>query len=175
MPSSAQRRSPSAPGPRARAAPARPRTRRPIGRGFATPAVAPLRPVQAPFAAVFGVLTAVVDGYLGTVLVTDPELGWGWYLLPFAVLALLALAGAALVWAGRARGAAVLAVAGLLTALGLVALLVLFLVLGGGTAAWWVLFLLVAPVGALALALRAPVRRWTRPGPRTVPGTRRGG
>ena len=154
MPSTTQRRSP-------RATPAPARARRPIGRGFPAPAQPP-RPVQAPFAAVFGVLTAVVDGYLGWVLVSDPDVGVGWYLGPFAVLAALALAGAALVQAGLARGAAVLATAAALTLLGLAVLLVLFVAVGQAGGTWWVLALLVAPLGALWLAGQRPVRAWTR-------------
>jgi len=158
MPSTTQRRSP-------RAAPAPSRSRRPLGRAPIAPV--PARPLQAPFAAVFGLLTAVVDGYLGWVLLTDPDRGWGWYLLPFAVLALAALAGAVLVALGRAPGAAVLTAAAALTTAGLLALLVLFLAVGAA-GAWWVLSLLVAPVGALALARQRPVRDWTRRGRRAA-------
>jgi hypothetical protein len=39
---------------------------------------------------------------------------------------------------------------------------VLFAVLGGGAALWGALALLIAPVGCLVLALRRPVREWTR-------------
>lgn len=152
MPSSTQRRAP-------RAAP--PPVRRPLGRGFSTPAV-PTRPVQVPFAALFGVLTAVVDAYLGWVLVSDPEIEVGWYLAPFAGLAALALLGAVLVLTGRGRGAAVLAGAAALTLLGLVVLLVLFVAVGQAGGTWWVFALLVAPLGALALAAQRPVRAWTR-------------
>ena len=159
MPSTTQRRSP-------RAAPAPPRTRRPLGRGPVAPVAA--RPLQAPFAAVFGLLTAVVDGYLGWVLVSDPELDRGWYLLPFAALGALALLGAVLVWAGRGRGAAVLGLAGALTGIGLVVLLVLFLAVGSAAQAWWVLAQLVAPIGAVALAGQQPVRVWTRRGRRAA-------
>ena len=148
-------------------APQQPRPRRPIGRGFATAPAAPVRPVQAPFAAVFGVLVAVEDAYLGW-LAWDADPGWGWYLLPFAVLVVAALAGAVLVLRGRGlgrrvSGSAVLAWASALPLLGLLALAVVFLALGGGEAAWWAVLLVVGPLGALVLALQRPVRDWTRP------------
>jgi hypothetical protein len=158
MPSTTQRRSPHA-------LPAPARARRPLGRGFAAP-TPPTRPLQAPFAAVFGVLTAVVDGYLGWVLLSAPDLSWGWYLVPFAVLGLLALLGSALVLAGRPGGSAVLATAGGLAGLGLVGLLLLFVAVGQAAGTWWVLALLVAPLGAFALAVQRPVREWTRHGRR---------
>jgi hypothetical protein len=62
----------------------------------------------------------------------------------------------------------VLAVAAVLPLLGLLALTVLFGYLGGGSAFWSALLLLIGPVGCLALTLQRPVRRW--PGP--APGTR---
>jgi hypothetical protein len=157
MPSSTSRRPGSA----------TPRPRRPIGRGFAVAPAAPVRPVAAPFAAVFGLLVAAEDGYLGWLLWnTDP--GWGWYLLLPAVLAVGAVAGAGLVLRGRplgrrVSGSAVLAVFCVLPLLGLLGLSVLFAALGGGSAAWWVLLLLVGPIGGLALGLQRPVRNWTRP------------
>ncbi|MEU2349364.1 hypothetical protein [Modestobacter sp. NPDC049651] len=157
MPTSTQRRS-----PRAVPAPAR----RPARRGPVP--TTPARPLPVPFAAVFGVLTAVVDGYLGWVLVSDPDVPAGWWLVPFALLAALALLGAALTLAGRARGAAVLATAGALTLVGLVVLLVLFLAVGQAGGTWWVLALLVAPLGALVLAAQRPVRAWTHRRGRTA-------
>ena len=145
-------------------APARPR--RPLGRGFAVAPV-PVRPVAAPFAAVFGLLVAAEDGYLGWLL-WDAEPGWGWYLLAPAVLAVGALAGAFLVFRGRGlgrwtSGSAVLALFCLLPLLGLLALAAVLTLLGGGQAVWWSLLLLVGPVGGLSLALQRPVRQWTRP------------
>ena len=143
------------------------RPRRPLGRGFAVAPAAPVRPVAAPFAAVFGVLVAAEDAYLGWLL-WDAEPGWGWYLLLPAVLAAGALAGALLVFRGRsvgrwAAGWAVLALFCLLPLLGLLGLALLFGALGGGSAVWWALLLLVGPVGGLSLALQPPVREWTRP------------
>ena len=125
---------------------------------------APVRPVQAPFAAVFGVLVAAEDAYLGWLL-WDADPGWGWYLLLPAVLAVGALTGAGLVLVGaglgRVSGSAVLAAACLLPLVGLLGLAVFFALLGGGQAAWWALLLLAGPVGGLVLALRRPVREWT--------------
>ena len=146
---------------------ASPRPRRPIGRGFAVAPAAPVRPVAAPFAAVFGVLVAAEDAYLGWLL-WDAEPGWGWYLLLPAVLVAGALAGAFLVLRGRsvgrwAGGWAVLALFCLLPMLGLLGLALLFGALGGGSAVAWALLLLVGPVGGLSLALQRPVRDWTRP------------
>jgi len=157
MPSTSSRR----PGP---PAPQR-RPRRPIGRGFTVAPAAPVRPVQAPFAAVFGVLVAVEDAYLGWLL-WDADPGWGWYLLLPAVLAVGALAGAALVLRGAAlgrwaSGSAVLAVSCVLPLVGMLGLAVFFALLGGGQAVWWALLLLVGPIGGLVLALRRPVREWT--------------
>ena len=128
---------------------------------------APGRPLAAPFAAVFGLLVAVEDGYLGWLL-WDADPGWGRYLLAPAVLAVGALAGAVLVHRGRSlgrlSGSAVLAVFSVLPLLGLLGLVVLFAFLGGGQAVWWSLLLVVGPVGSLSLALQRPVRSWTRPG-----------
>jgi hypothetical protein len=141
------------------------RPRRPIGRGFAA-APTPVRPVTAPFAAVFGVLVAVEDAYLGWLL-WNADPGWGWYLLLPVVLVVGALTGAVLVLRGAplgrwAGGSAVLAVACLLPLLGLLGLTVFLALLGGGQAVWWSLVLLVGPIGGLALGLQRPVREWTR-------------
>jgi hypothetical protein len=161
MPSTSTRRSPR------RAVPAAPATRhRPLGRGFPAPSTAPVRPVAAPFAAVFGLLVAVEDGYLGWLL-WDADPGWGWYLLLPAVLLVGALGGAALVLRGRplgrwASGSAVLAVFCLLPLIGLIGLAGFFALLGGGQAVWWALLLLVGPLGGLVLGLQRPVRQWTR-------------
>ena len=156
MPSTASRR----PGP---AAPQH-RARRPIGRGFAV-ATTPVRPVQAPFAAVFGALVAAEDAYLGWLL-WDADPGWGWYLLLPAVLVVGALAGAVLVLRGRrlgrwVSGSAVLAWACALPLVGLLFLALFFAALGGGEATWWAALLVVGPLGGLVLALQAPVREWT--------------
>jgi hypothetical protein len=169
MPSSSTRRSGSA----------TTRPRRPIGRGFPPPPTAPVRPVSAPFAAVFGVLVAAEDAYLGWLL-WDAEPGWGWYLLLPALLAAGALTGAFLVLRGRApgrwiSGSAVLAVCCLLPMLGLLGLVAFFALLGGGQAAWWAVLLAVGPLGGLVLALQRPVRDWTRPASRRRPGRRTAG
>jgi hypothetical protein len=157
MPSTSVRRA----GPRTAA------RRPPLGRGFTGAPPAPARPVAAPFAAVFGLLVAAEDAYLGWLL-WDDDPGWGRYLILPAVLAVGALAGAVLVLRGRALGrlaggSAVLAVFCLLPLLGLVGLAVLFALLGGGTAVWWALLLLVGPLGGLSLGLQRQVREWTRP------------
>ncbi|MGY5882140.1 hypothetical protein [Modestobacter lacusdianchii] len=151
------------------------RPRRPIGRGFATAPPAPVRPVQAPFAAVFGLLVAAEDAYLGWLL-WDADPGWGWYLALPSVLTAAALTGAVLVHRGRAlgrrvSGSAVLAVACVLPLVGLLGLALFFAALGGGQAAWWALLLLVGPVGGLVLALQRPVRQWSAARP-TRPGVR---
>src|SRR3954451_12268558 len=139
MPTSPTRRS-----PRAAALPTRPR---PLGRGSAAVAGTPLRPVAAPFAAVFGLLVAAEDGYLGWLL-WDADPGWGWYLVLPVLLAAGALTGAVLVLRGRAfgpflSGSALLAVFCLLPLLGLLGLAAFFALLGGGEAVWWALLLLI--------------------------------
>jgi hypothetical protein len=147
------------------------RPRRPLGRGFGVAPTAPVRPVAAPFAAVFGLLVAVEDGYLGWLL-WDADPGFGWYLALPAVLLAGAVAGAVLVLRGRGvarwlSGSAVLAVFCLLPLLGLIGLAGFFALLGGGQAVWWALLLLVGPLGGLVLSLQRPVRAWTR-GPRAA-------
>ena len=158
MPTPPTRRS-----PRAAAPPTRPR---PLGRGSTAVASTLLRPVAAPFAAVFGLLVAAEDGYLGWLL-WDADPGWGWHLLIPLLLAAGALTGAVLVlrgrWLGRLSGSAVLALFCLLPLVGLLGLVAFFALLGGGEAVWWALLLLVGPIGGLALALQRPVRQWTRP------------
>jgi hypothetical protein len=143
------------------------RPRRPLGRGFTVAPPQPVRPLQAPFAALFGVLVAVVDGYFGWLL-WDADRTWSWYLIGPLVLIAGALAGAVLVLRGRGlgpvSGSAVLAWSCVLPLLGLLALTVFFAALADAEAAWLSVVLLVAPLGALVLALRAPVREWTRRG-----------
>jgi hypothetical protein len=142
------------------------RPRRPLGRGFTVAPTAPVRPVSAPFAAVFGLLVAVEDGYLGWLL-WDADPGLGWYLALPAVLVAGALAGAVLVLRGRGlgrwlSGSVLLAVFCLLPLLGLLGLAGFFALLGGGQAVWWALLLLIGPLGGLVLSLQRPVRAWTR-------------
>lgn len=121
-----------------------------------------------PFVAVFGVLVAAVDGYLAWLL------DFGWYLAVPIVLALAAVAGVVLVWQGRRRAWVLLAVAAAVQLLGLLALAFLFGLLGGGSALWAALLMLVAPVGCLALVLRRPVRWWCGArAPTRSPGGRR--
>jgi hypothetical protein len=141
---------------------ARRRSPRPVPQG---PVVAPPpgeRPLAATLAAVFGLLVAAVDGYL-TWLLWTPEVGWDAYLLVPVLLAVLAVGGAAAVFLGLGRAWLVLAVAAVLPLVGMLAVLVLFAALGGGSAMWGALALLIAPVGCLVLALRREVRNWTRP------------
>ena len=156
MPSTSTRR----PG----AAAPRPRPRHPLGRGATSATPVPVRPVQAPFAAVFGGLTAVVDGYLGWLL-WDVDRSVRWYVLAPALLAAAALLGAVLVLRGhglgRVSGSAVLAWSCVLPLLGLLALAVVVAALGDGEAAWLALVLGIAPLGGLVLALQRPVREWT--------------
>ncbi|MGY1638089.1 hypothetical protein ACI78V_15695 [Geodermatophilus sp. SYSU D00742] len=128
-----------------------------------TAGAAPLeRPLLAPFAAVFGVLVAAEDLFLGYLL-WEPDRGWHWYVVGAALLAGWAATGAAMVWLGRSRGWLVLAAGAALPLLLLAGLAVLFGVLGGGSATWWAVLLLVGPAGCLALTLRRPIREWTRP------------
>jgi hypothetical protein len=128
------------------------------------------RPLLVPFAAAFGLLVAAEDAYLAWLLWT-PEVGWDWFLLGPLLLAVLAAAAAALVFAGRARAWLVLAVAAALPLVGLLVLAGFFAVLGGGREVWSTVLLLVGPVACLALTVRRPVREWTRA--RRPPGGRR--
>lgn len=149
------------------------RSPRPAPRPGYTVAARTERPLAVPFAAVFGLLVAAEDVYLAWLLWT-PETGWDWLMLVPAALALLALAASAAVFWGRARGWLLLTLAAVLPLFGVLVLVVLFAFLGGGSAMWAGLLLLVGPLGALVLALRRPVRDWTRPGPaRRPPGGRR--
>jgi hypothetical protein len=54
--------------------------------------------------------------------------------------------------------------------LGLLGLAVLFGALGGGSALWAAVLLLVGPVGCLVLTLRRAVRTWRGSGAGTRPG-----
>ena len=78
------------------------------------------RPGLVPFAVVFGLLVAAEDGYLTWLT----SVVW-WFVVPL-LLGLLAVAGAALVWSGRARGWLVLTVAAVLPLLGLLGVAVVF-------------------------------------------------
>src|SRR4051794_29615063 len=139
----------------------------------APPTVA-MRPMEAPFAAVLGVLVAGEYLYLGWLLYQPGSL-LDWYVVVPAVLAALTLAGAVLVVRGRGRGWLVLTAGSVVLLLTLLALVLLFGALGGGAALWQALLLLVGPIGCLALSLRRPVRAWTTRGPRRFPGGRRTG
>ncbi len=126
------------------------------------------RPVLVPFAAAFGVLVAAE--YLGLAwLLRDPEVTVPWSVAVPAVLAGLALAGAALVVLGRARAWLLLAAVSVVLALGLLGAAVLFAALGLGAVVGQALLLLVGPVGCLVLATRRSVREWTRPARATRP------
>ena len=126
------------------------------------------RPVLAPFAAVFGVL--VVAEYLWLAwLLRDPQVGTPWFVAVPAVLALLALTGAALVVLGRARAWLLLAAVSVVLVLCLLGTAVLFGALGLGAVVGQTLLLLVGPLGCLVLAVRRPVREWTRPARATRP------
>jgi len=128
------------------------------------------RPLVVPFAAFFGLLVAAEDVYLAWLMWT-PEVGWDWFMVGPLLLAVLAIVGSALVFAGRPRGWVVLAVAAALPLGGLVVLGGFFAVLGGGRALWSALLLAVGPLGCLLLTVRRPVREWTRA--RRPPGGRR--
>ena len=148
MPSSASRNS----------APAR-RSPRPAPR--VVEALPAERPLAVPFAAFFGLLLAAEATWFAWLLST-PDAGWDWFVVAPLLLAGLARAGALLVFLGRARGWIVLALAATLSLVGLLLVALFFAVLGGGPAVWSTLLLLVGPVTALVLALRRPVREWTR-------------
>ncbi|WP_089404930.1 hypothetical protein [Geodermatophilus saharensis] len=151
MPSSPPRRAGTRRSPRAAAAPS----------ARALPP-APVRPLTAPFAAVFGLLVAAEDLYLARLL-EEPEPGRTWVGAALAALALVALAGSALVLLGRGRGWLVLTLATVPSVLLLLGVALLFGVLGDGGAVGWALLLLTGPVGCLVLAVRRPIREWTRP------------
>jgi hypothetical protein len=121
------------------------------------------RPLAATLAAVFGLLVACVDGYL-TWLLWTPEVGWDSYLLVPVLLGVLAVAAAVAVFLGLRRAWLLLATAAALPLVGLLAVVVLFALLGGGAALWGAVALLIAPVGCLVLALLRPVREWTGSG-----------
>jgi hypothetical protein len=139
------------------------RSPRPAARAGTSATPPEERPLTASLAAVFGLLVAAVDGYLLWLLWT-PEVGWDSYLLVPVLLGVLAVAAAAAVFLGVRRGWLFLAVAAALPLLALLAVVVLFALLGGGSALFGAMALLVAPVGCLVLALRRPVREWTRSG-----------
>jgi hypothetical protein len=134
------------------------------------------RPLVVPFAAFFGVLVAAEAGYLAWLLWT-PLIGWDWFIAAPLALAALALVGAVLVLIGRAHGWLVLAVAAVLLLAGLGAMAVVLAALAGAEAVWSTMFLVVGPLICLVLAVRRPVRDWTRarrsPGGRRVAGSSR--
>jgi len=131
----------------------------PRGRVAAEPAGE--RPLSATLAAVFGLLVAAVDAYL-TWLLWTPEVGWDSYLLVPILLGVLAVVAAVAVFLGLRRAWLLLVVAAALPLVGMLTVVVLFAMLGGGAALWGAVALLIAPVGCLVLALRRPVREWTR-------------
>jgi lysylphosphatidylglycerol synthetase-like protein (DUF2156 family) len=131
------------------------------------PVPAARRPVLVPFAAVFGLLVAAEDGYLTFLLSVV------WAMVVPLLLALLAVAGAVLVWLGRGRGWLVLTVAAVLPLVGLLGLAVVFGLVGGGAAFLTALVLPAGPIGALVLSTRPEVRAWTTRG-RPAAGDGRG-
>jgi hypothetical protein len=133
-----------------------------------------VRPMEAPFAAVFGVLVAAEYVYLGWLLYAAGSL-LDWYVVVPAVLAALTVTGAVLVVLGRGRGWLVLTAGSAVLLLTLLALVLLFGALGGGAALWQALLLLLGPIGCLALTLRRPVRAWTTRGRVRSAGGRRAG
>jgi hypothetical protein len=131
----------------------------------AAPRSAPVvaeRPLQVPFAAVFGLLVTVEALYLAWLL-WEPDPGLYWFVAVPALLAVAALTGSVLVFLGRGRGWLLLAVTGAVQMLVMLALVLLFGALGGGQALWWAVLLLVAPVGCVVLTLQRPVRAWSSP------------
>jgi hypothetical protein len=146
--------------PRSRAATRR--SPRSVPKGPVVAAPPGERPLAATLAAVFGLLVAAVDGYL-TWLLWTPEVGWDAYLLVPVLLGVLAVGAAAAVFLGLGRAWLVLALAAVLPLVGMLAVVALFAALGGGSALWGALALLIAPVGCLVLALRREVRDWAHP------------
>jgi hypothetical protein len=138
------------------------RSPRPAPRADLAPTAARERPLVVPFASFFGLVVAAEDLYLAWLLRT-PETGWDAFAIVPVLLAVAAVTAAVLVFLGRARSWTLLAAAAALPAAALLVLVVLFAVLGGGIAFWSGVLLLVGPVTALVLALRRPVREWTRP------------
>jgi hypothetical protein len=135
------------------------RSPRPAPRPVDTPPAE--RPLAVPFAAFFGLLVAAEDVYLGWLLWT-PEVGWDWFMAGPLLLAVLALVGAVLVFTGRARGSLVLALAAVLPLAGLLVMAAVFAAIGGAQEVWSTVLLVVGPLACLVLALRGPVREWTR-------------
>lgn len=118
-----------------------------------------------------------MDGYL-TWLLWTPGSGWDSYLLVPVLLGMLAVGAAAAVYLGLRRAWLALAVAAVVPLAGMLAVVALFAVLGGGSALWGALGLLLAPAGCLLLALRRSVREWAGPlradrpaGGRRAPGS----
>jgi O-antigen/teichoic acid export membrane protein len=124
--------------------------------------------VLVPFAAVFGVLVAAEYLWLAWLL-RDPEVGTPWFVVAPAVLAVLTLAGAALLVLGRARAWVLLTAVSAVLVLCLLGTAVLFGALGLGAVVGQALLLLVGPLGCLVLVARRPVREWTRPARATRP------
>jgi hypothetical protein len=152
VPSTSSRR--RGPEPARPPAPAPPR----LSRGRTLPVV-PQRPLAVPFGAAFGGLVAAEEFYLAWLL-WEPRAGLEWFVAVPVALAVLALAGAAMLLLGRRGAWLPLTVSSALLLVLLVLLAVLFGALGGGQALWWALLLLVGPVGCLALVLRREVRGW---------------
>src|SRR4051812_14166708 len=138
------------------------------------PAAARTRPMEAPFAAVLGVLVAAEFVYLGWLLY-EPGSLLDWYVVVPALLAAVTLAGAVLVVLGRGRGWLVLTAASVVLLLTLLALVLLFGALGGGAALWQGLLLVIGPIGLLALTLRRAGRGPATAGRCCTPGGRGGG
>ncbi len=148
------------------------RSPRPAPRAVAAAPVE--RPLAVPFAAFFGLLVAAEDVYLAWLLWT-PELGLDWFMAGPLLAAVLAVVGAALAFAGRARGWVVLAVAAVLPLCGLLVLAAFFAALGGARETWSTLLLMVGPLACLVLAVRRPVRECTREARRLPEGRRTAG
>lgn len=121
----------------------------------------PGRPLAVPFAAFFGLLLAAEAAWFGWLFGT-PDLGWTWFAAAPLLLAGLSAVGAVLVFTGLGPGWIVLAVAALVSLVGVLVVAGFLAVLGGGPAVWAALLLLVGPLTCLVLALQRPVREWAR-------------
>ena len=152
------------------------RSPRPAPRGGNVTTAPRERPSAVPFAVVFGGLLTVEVLYLGYLL-WEPDPSVDRFLVVPLLLAAAVAVGSLMVFQGRRRGWAVLALAALLPLVALLVFVFLLGALGGGGQLWAGVLLLVGPLATLVLALRRPVREWCGGGRarRSPEGRRRGG
>jgi hypothetical protein len=132
------------------------------------------RPPVVPFAVVFGLLSAAEALYLAW-LSGWPHPTLDWFVIAPVVLAVAAVAGAALVLRGRARGWLVSVLAAGLLLVAVLTVVALLAAVGDWRDMWPATLLLIGPLGSLVLNARRPVRDWTTRGSAVrPPGGRRG-